>query len=266
MAEINNKAFTLASSLQHNNRMTGSAQTGIIWFRFPGVPKVCCAFTTANYGNLSLDAALIEQEQQKTIMNRSCLQQHLGLEAWAELKQVHGTTSIMPAQATTVGAASPHEADGHATEELQLGLVIKTADCQPILLTHASGQYVAALHVGWRGNSQEFIQKAVAEFCGCYNVHAHDVFAVRGPSLGPSAAQFVNFTEEWAHSFLPWYTPATQTMNLWHLTQHQLQQSGILAGNIFSLDLCTKTLGGLFYSYRLGHSGRQMSVIWKERD
>lgn len=38
------------------------------------------------------------------------------------------------------------DGDGLATSRPGLGLLIKTADCQPVLLAHRSGRHIAALH------------------------------------------------------------------------------------------------------------------------
>jgi YfiH family protein len=155
------------------------------------------------------------------------------------------------------------EADGSATSIPGQALVIKTADCQPILLAHESGKYVAALHVGWRGNVLEFPQKGVALFCERYGLAPDELMAVRGPSLGPGESEFTNFEMEFGDRFRDFFDPATRTVNLWRLTVAQLRQVGLRRERIFSLDLCTASLP-VFHSYRRdkANSGRQASLIW----
>jgi polyphenol oxidase len=72
--------------------------------------------------------------------------------AFRFLKQVHGdriVDQLLP----------PHvEADGHATGETNIALVIQTADCLPILLS--GGHQVAALHAGWRGLAAGIIRRS----------------------------------------------------------------------------------------------------------
>ncbi len=244
-------------------------------FSFPGVPRVKCLFQTRpggasakSYGGGNISFAT-KDTPQHVFANRRTLQRTVGC-PFSELSQVHGDTLIFDPPTTPAegfrlapeGTTLP-EADGQATSQAGLALMIKTADCQPILLAHKSGQYIMALHVGWRGNKIEFIASAVAAFCAKYAIHAHDVFAVRGPSLGPQMAEFVNFAEEWGDEYKAWYDAADSTMDLWALTRHQLYGAGLPHRQIFGLDMCTRSLHHLFFSYRYEkESGRQASVIW----
>jgi hypothetical protein len=90
-----------------------------------------------------------------------------------------------------------------------------------------------------------------------------DIMAVRGPSLGPGRSEFVHFNTEWGPDFAQYYNPATQTVDLWQMTQNQLFKAGLRQENIYSLDLCTYSLPQLFYSYRRDKTtGRQAGIIW----
>ena len=242
----------------------------VIWFEFPGLPQVRCAFQTRqggfsappyNDGNISLT---VGDDPGAVIKNRRALLETLGVSAWSEEDQIHGDGVILDAPATPLDKAGTSQADGLTTAERGLALCIKTADCQPIMLAHRSGKYIAALHAGWRGNRINFPGSGVAAFCKHYRLDPAEVMAVRGPSLGPDAAEFVNFDQEWGDEFLPWYNPATRCMDLWALTRHQLTVAGLKAANIHSIDLCTYTRGDLFHSFRRdgAQSGRQASCIW----
>lgn len=122
-----------------------------------------------------------------------------------------------------------------------------------------------ALHVGWRGNRNDFILEAVSKFCEKYRLNAKDLLAVRGPSLGPKEAQFVNFDTEWGATYAAWFNIQEQTLDLWELTRHQLRQAGLLQENIHGLDFCTKTMHKQYFSHRQDNqTGRQASLIWFE--
>lgn len=240
-------------------------------FNFPGVPGVHCAFQTRvggfshgayGAGNVSFHTA---DKPASIAKNKAALAASLGLSRMAEVFQVHGKSTIFEPQALTHTEKPTIEADGLASSEKGLGLLVKSADCQPILLCHRSGQYIAALHVGWRGNLIHYPTIGVQDFCTTYGLQRTDVFAVRGPSLSPQAAEFVNFDKEWSEEFRPWFNSNEQTMDLWALTRHQLQEAGIPANQIYGLDLCTYYNHDLFFSYRRNPaSGRQASVIWME--
>ncbi len=235
---------------------------GLIPFAFPRLPGVGCVFTSAGAGNLSLEVPLGAEGARRTRAARRFLFKDLGFSDWTELKQVHGKILLTDPPATPLDEPSGLEADGSATMTPGRALVIKTADCQPILLAHKEGKHVAALHVGWRGNVLDFPFSGVQTFCRAYNLRPEDILAVRGPSLGPGAAEFVNFAKEWPEQFRPWFWEATKTMNLWELTRSRLEAAGLRRENIFGLDLCTHSLPEMFFSYRRGHNARQMSLIW----
>jgi len=228
-------------------------------FVFPSIPDVRCVFTTRAYGSLVLPET--GEERAGAVAAREALRNSLGIAEWTELKQVHGDTFLINPEATPIAEDVFLEADGHATARKKHALCIKVADCQPILLAHPGG-YIAAIHAGWRGNVLRFVQSAVASFCREYNLDPADVCAVRGPSLG--YAEFINFECEWPAEFSPWYNVATRCMDLWALTRHQLGEAGLNPRNIYSLDLCTHSLNGQFFSHRRKDSGRQIGLIWVE--
>ena len=153
--------------------------------------------------------------------------------------------------------------DGLATDKPGIGLIIKTADCQPVLVAHKGGRHIAAFHIGWRGNRLRFLQSGIAGFCGRYGLDARDLLAVRGPSLGPQRSEFVNYGKEWGPDFANWFNARDKTMNLWRLTRDQLLEAGLPDEGIFGLDLCTASMPDSFFSYRRdGICGRQANVIW----
>ena len=143
----------------------------LISFSFPSIPQIRCAFQTRREGNSIGPYAQgniafnVGDYALNVLGNRNQLLQSLNLEACSEVNQMHGDTMLLNAESTPLNNPSLIEADGLATSMPGLGLIIKTADCQPILLASIDGLHIAALHVGWRGNRIDFIGKAVKEFC-----------------------------------------------------------------------------------------------------
>lgn len=72
------------------------------------------------------------------------------------LHQVHGTkiVKINPESSSS----GPTQADGHYTNDPGQALMIRTADCLPVIL--ASRDQVMALHCGWRGVANGILQNA----------------------------------------------------------------------------------------------------------
>ncbi|MEF2230063.1 MAG: polyphenol oxidase family protein [Pseudodesulfovibrio sp.] len=243
-------------------------------FTFIDIPGVACAFTSRRGGvsepphdsaNLSFE---VGDDPDAVAANRRLIHDRLGLTGWCELKQIHGDAVHCDPAPTAPETPPTLEGDGLTTAEPGVGLVIKTADCQPILLAHRSGKYVAALHAGWRGNRIDLPGSGVARFCARYGLRPADVFAVRGPSLGPDAAEFVNFRNDFGPGFGPYFDPARRTVDLWRLTRDQLMAAGVPEAQIFGIDLCTMGLDDTFFSYRkacaspVKGTGRQAGIIW----
>lgn len=244
-------------------------QTRFLNFKFPGIANVHCVFTgrlegqDPLAGNISF---LAGEDRAKVLAARQNLLASLekrGLENLSEAHQVHGDGLLIEPAASGLEPEHLPEADGLVTRQKNLGLMIKTADCQPILVAHRAGGHIMAIHAGWRGNRANFPQSAVERFCENYKLDARDIFAVRGPSLGPGNAQFVNFEREWPDSFRSWLDEKSRCMDLWNLTRAQLEAAGVPARQIFGLDICTLANREIFFSYRDNRCpGRQASIIW----
>ncbi|WP_320171649.1 polyphenol oxidase family protein [Maridesulfovibrio sp.] len=248
------------------------AKLTYIPFVFPGLDNVSAVFTTRrggnckapfDEGNLSFD---VGDDPYDVRANRTELASSLGVSQWHECRQVHGDIIHFEPEEGSPGNVAEIEGDGLATSAKGHALVVKTADCQPILLAHKNGDFVAALHNGWRGNAINFPGKGVAEICAHYSCEPSELLAVRGPSLSPKAAMFVNFTTDFEPGFENYYSETEQTMDLWKLTRDQLLEAGLEERNIYSLDMCTFSMPDTFFSYRREkESGRMCSLIWINR-
>lgn len=242
-------------------------------FRFPGVPQVRCAFQARSEfsadnpysgGNISYD---VGDDPNTVTRARKALQRRLGFTHWLELEQVHGQDVVFDNNGNGIEAHGVIPADGQATDKPGHALVIKTGDCQPILVAHKDGGHILAMHAGWRGNVMGLPTTGVREFCAHYGLNPADCLAVRGPSLSPAVSEFINFDNEFGEQFAAYHDQKTRTVDLWKLTRDQLATAGIPERNIFGLDLCTYSNPETFFSYRqIKASGRQASLIWIEVD
>ncbi len=79
--------------------------------------------------------------------------------------QVHGTT-LFDADpiACADGPLAGPDADGLMTGTAGTMLVVRTADCVPVVLAAEDGSLIAALHCGWRGTIGGLLEDALARF------------------------------------------------------------------------------------------------------
>ena len=79
----------------------------------------------------------------KSFNNLEELLVQIGIKSYASMQQTH---SNKVAHAKKLGT---YKSDGIFTSSKNLCLVVKTADCMPILLK--DGNNIGAVHIGWRG-------------------------------------------------------------------------------------------------------------------
>ena len=72
--------------------------------------------------------------------------------------QIHSDVSILSTKQT-----DNIQADAHYTREMSVGLVIKTADCIPLLIHVPTKHMIVAIHAGWRGVENQIILKALSQ-------------------------------------------------------------------------------------------------------
>lgn len=76
------------------------------------------------------------------------------------------------------------EGDALMTNVPGLLLVIRTADCLPVLLVDEENRAVAAVHCGWRGTEKRILEKAVRAMGEAFGSAAAGMKAVLGPCIG----------------------------------------------------------------------------------
>ncbi len=189
--------------------------------------------------------------------NLDLLKQAIGLTRIVWAKQVHGTKMVAINSDETGPVA---EADGLATDQPGVGLLIKQADCQAVILAAPERGIIANLHVGWRGNVANMPAAGVRFLQDHYGVEPSELWAAISPSLGPCCAEFVNHATE-----LPpeWglYSVRPNHFDLWQVTWDQLNAAGVRPERIEMSGICTKC-SPKFYSYRReGVTGRFGTVV-----
>lgn len=166
--------------------------------------------------------------------------------------------------------ARPHiQADAILTDRPDVTLVMRYADCVPILLADPVQRVVGLVHAGWRGTVLGVTKKAVEQMVACYGSRPADILAAIGPSIGPDhyevgeevAAQVRAAFGEQAEALLPHPGGRRAHFDLWAANRWLLEQAGVR--QIEVAEICTACHLEDWYSHRAekGKTGRFGTLI-----
>lgn len=180
------------------------------------------------------------------------------------LRQVHGIRVVDDADFDAAADEEP-EADAAITRRPGAVLVVRTADCLPILLAAADGTAVAAIHAGWRGLAAGVIEATVARL----GTAGERLVGWMGPCAGPGAYEvdayvrdaFVDRDAGSSGGFRA-SRPGHWWCDLPALARQRLAALGIT--RVYGGDRCTITEDYTFYSWRrAADTGRMATLLWK---
>jgi YfiH family protein len=169
--------------------------------------------------------------------------------------QVHGATVV---RAHAGPAGERLRADGLASDNPDIVLTVRVADCVPLLLADARRGVVAAVHAGWRGTAAGIAGAAVSLLTGSFGCRPADVLAALGPSIGPCCyvvgPELIDAFRAEGHGGAVdrWFgsQQARLRLNLWAANRDQLVAAGVPARSVFVSGLCTACQPDWFYSFR----------------
>jgi len=150
--------------------------------------------------------------------------------------------------------------DGLVTDQRDVYLCIKTADCIPIFLWDDERKIISALHSGRAGTEQNIAGKAVEIMKNKFRCDPRNIRVELGPAIcgrcyPVDKNTFDNFVLE---------TGIEQTqpnLNLKKVIISNLLEMGIRSNNIFDHQICTKENKN-YYSFREDQTKeRQVSII-----
>jgi len=182
------------------------------------------------------------------------------------LRQFHSDTVRF---AVRVPRESPR-GDALVTRTPGLLLVVKTADCLPVLLVDADRRVVAAVHCGWRGTLLGILERTVQGMGERYGCDPARLVAVFGPCIGAGCYEVGEdvrgrFLRAAYPKRLFRRAPGRSGKNLFDLAganRLQLRRAGLEGRNIFAADVCTHC-DPRYPSYRRDgkRAGRMLSFI-----
>jgi len=170
----------------------------------------------------------------------------------AYMNQVHG------AMVRLIDAPGIYECDGLFTGNDNLALVIKTADCMPIMFYSEKENIIGAVHMGWR-SAKEGILDNIKFDLSSFKVIAGPAmrkccYEVGGEFQGyPGLKKFL----EPKSGFL-YFDPIG-------FLKEGLRRKGLAEENFFDIDICSYCSEFNFFSYRkTGTADRTLSFVLKK--
>lgn len=172
--------------------------------------------------------------------------------------QVHG-------RAVTVvdGSSEPRpRCDVLMTQSSEKALMLRYADCTPVLLADPRQKAVAAVHAGWRGSAVRAASAAVEAMQSAFGSRPEDIVAGIGPAIGPCCYEVGEDVHQ-AFSDRPWLLNQRK-LDLWEANRQALLEAGVPKDNIEVAGICTRCQSERFFSHRANGgepAGRFAAVI-----
>lgn len=175
----------------------------------------------------------------------------------ASLKQIHSTRVVVCDSPVKPQSMPDGEADAMVTNQLNLLLVVRTADCVPVLLVDHKIGVIGAVHAGWRGAVGGIVPRTIQTCVEQFGADVAHLHVAIGPSIGPCCYEVDAPVIEPLHTGYPdWQGVLQETsdgkgmLDLKQLLWHQILSSGIPEGQVERIEYCTRCREDLFFSYR----------------
>lgn len=197
--------------------------------------------------------------------NYARLARELGVRELVTVSQVHGRDVVVVDETLLAsgetGPGRQREADALITDQRGVGIVIRVADCVPVLFTEATGRWVGAAHAGRVGLAAGVLTATVATL---RERGAGQISAWVGPHICGGCYEVPETMRTEIAAGLPaayatttWGTPA---LDLGAAAAAQLSDLGC---TVTRVDPCTRESQDLFSHRRDGaEAGRLGAIAW----
>jgi YfiH family protein len=191
------------------------------------------------------------------------------------IRQVHGTAVV--SAPTETFSENPEEilksspiADAIVTRDRGVALLIRVADCFPLLLAEPSRGVIGACHAGWRGTLNGILSETIGFMREEFATEASDLFLAIGPGIGIDrfevssevAARFESRFPESSKGEVV-RSEGSIRIDLARVNVRLALEAGIRADRIWTSNLCTHRNPERFFSFRRDgeKSGRMAAWI-----
>ncbi len=217
------------------------------------------------YASLNLGASVGDDPEAVAENRRRCLAA-LGLDEGSVVTpyQVHSTTVARVGRAE--GRRVVEATDGLVTDEPGTALLLRFADCVPLVLYDRERRAVGLVHAGWRGTLHGMAIAGVRAMQAHFGSQPGQLWAGIGPAIGACCYEVsADLAEAFARRFGPRVVGrppgAGPHLDLVAANAIALEEAGL--GHIEQVGLCTACHVDEFFSHRRegGRTGRLGAVV-----
>lgn len=180
-----------------------------------------------------------------------------GIEKLAYTDQVHGDRAhdiSSPGQRLYFAG----EGDALYSRERDTALLIRTADCVPILFYSETESLIGAVHAGWRGLEKRILTKTL----GATGAGAKHLRFIVGPFIGKRSYEVGgDVAYRFSSAFSEPKSGGKFWLDLGEILRAELTDVGVTDAQVAWYDEDTLTANDWF-SARRGDRGRNLSLIW----
>ena len=186
-------------------------------------------------------------------LNKFCKALGIDKKQTVGMEQVHGD-KISFVSEKNLGIVIP-DADGLVSSKSGVFLMVKSADCVPVLFFDKNKKIFGIVHAGWKGAYKEIVKIMVSEMVAKGSIPL-DIIVGIGPSIRVCCYNINKEREDmFKNKFTKWQEKILEKrsnqifLDSQALIKLQLKECGILNANIKDCMICTKDNLD-FYSYR----------------
>lgn len=250
---------------------------GVVYYRFANLASHDEVFhgVFARLGGVSLSpydslnvGHLVGDDDEAVEANHALVCQALGISRRdiATAHQVHGSqvALVVPDDRGRVLPAT----DALITDTPGVALMLRFADCLPVLLYDPVRRAIGLAHAGWKGTIKGIAGKTVSGMMEAFGSRPADIIAGLGPCIGPCCYQVgAEVIELVKASFNHWQglirsqRDGSFHFDLWEANRRQLAEIGV--EEIERIQLCTACRTDEFFSHRAegGRTGRFAVIL-----
>ena len=185
----------------------------------------------------------------------------------AQIRQVHSAQVYVVNKSAGINSVLG-QGDVMISNTPGLLMIMRFADCVPILFFDPVKNAAGIAHAGWQGTVKEVVIAAVNELKKQFGTDPYDLITGIGPSIGPDHYEIGKdvieevkrtFHNDWEQILIT--GPDSVKLDLWEANKISLRKAGVM--HIETAEICTACDVEDWYSHRAenGKTGRFAAVI-----